>query len=264
MKYNFIIKEVSKETALDMIQKYHYSNTLPRLNKYFLGVHLDGTLVGVVTLGYGTRPLHTIQALFKDAKTEDYLEIGRMCMTDDMPKNSESQMLRAVVKWIRANTDIKVLFTWADGMLGKCGYVYQASNFMYVGKSESDIYLFDGYKIHPRQTKPIFKRDENDKRVTIRPTVEQLRKYHISRYKGHQFKYLIVLGSHKEKREMMERALFEVLPNPKEKDLEWKTYDLDIRKWVPCGKPPYKTDFSKDFNKDELIKMIKKAGGDEV
>lgn len=43
MKYNFDIKEVSKETALDMIQKYHYSNTLPRLNKYFLGVFLDGT-----------------------------------------------------------------------------------------------------------------------------------------------------------------------------------------------------------------------------
>lgn len=41
--------------------------------------------------------------------------------------------------------------------------------------SESDIYLFDGYKIHPRQTKPIFKRDENDTRVTIRPTVDQLK-----------------------------------------------------------------------------------------
>lgn len=66
MKYNFKIEEVTKYTALDMIQKYHYSNTLPRLNKYFLGIYLDGSLVGVVTLGYGTRPLHTIQALFKD------------------------------------------------------------------------------------------------------------------------------------------------------------------------------------------------------
>lgn len=52
------------------------------------------------------------------------------------------------------------------------------------------------------------------------------------------------------------------LPHPKEKDLTWKTYDLDSKKWVDCGKPPYKTDFSKDFNKDELIQMIKKAGGD--
>lgn len=57
---------------------------------------------------------------------------------------------------------------------------------------------------------------------------------------------------------------FEIKEVSKEKDLEWKTYNLDIRKWVPCGKPPYKTDFSKDFNRDELIKMIKRAGGDEV
>ena len=31
--YRFDIKEISKETALEMIQKYHYSNTLPKLNK---------------------------------------------------------------------------------------------------------------------------------------------------------------------------------------------------------------------------------------
>ena len=79
-------------------------------------------------------------------------------MTDSMPKNSESQMLKAAIKWIKNNIPIKVLFTWADGMLGKCGYVYQASNFMYAGKSNSDIYLFDGYKIHPRQTRDLFKK----------------------------------------------------------------------------------------------------------
>lgn len=73
------------------------------------------------------------------------------------------------------------------------------------------------------------------KEVSKETALNMIQKYHISRYKGHQFKYLIVLGSHKEKREMMERALFEVLPNPKEEDLEWKTYNLNTRKWVPCG-----------------------------
>ena len=52
--YRFDIKEISKEVALEMIQKYHYSNTLPKLNKYFIGFFLDGELVGVVTLGWGT------------------------------------------------------------------------------------------------------------------------------------------------------------------------------------------------------------------
>ena len=58
--YKFDIKEISKEEALNMIQKYHYSNTLPKINKYFLGFFLEKELVGVVTLGWGTRPRHTI------------------------------------------------------------------------------------------------------------------------------------------------------------------------------------------------------------
>ena len=37
--YRFDIKEISKENALKMIQKYHYSNTFPKLNKYFLGFY---------------------------------------------------------------------------------------------------------------------------------------------------------------------------------------------------------------------------------
>lgn len=101
--FKFDIKEISKEDALKMIQKYHYSNTLPKINKYFLGFFLDKELVGVVTLGWGTRPRHTIQRIFLSLGTKDYLEIGRMCMTEEMPRNSESQMLLQLVKWIRKN-----------------------------------------------------------------------------------------------------------------------------------------------------------------
>ena len=69
-------------------------------------------LVGVVTLGWGTRPRHTIQRIFPSLDTKDYLEIGRMCMTEEMPRNSESQMLSQLVKWIRKNIpELKILFT---------------------------------------------------------------------------------------------------------------------------------------------------------
>ena len=70
--------EISKEDALFMIQKYHYSNTLPKLNKCFVGFYLDNRLVGVVTLGWGTRPRHTIKRIFPSLDTKDYFEIGRM------------------------------------------------------------------------------------------------------------------------------------------------------------------------------------------
>ena len=256
MKYNFTINEISKETAIEMIQKYHYSNTLPKINKYFLGCFLDTELVGCITLGYGTRPKHTIQLLFDNLDTKDYLEIGRMCMTDSMPKNSESQMLKAAIKWIKQNTDIKVLFTWADGMLGKCGYVYQASNFMYAGKSNSDIYLFDGYKIHPRQTRDLFKKDDNDTRISIRPTTKRLWNRSIQRTSIQV--YIYILGNHKEKKEILSHALFDVALYPKEKNLTWKKYNLSNKKWETSNMPPYKTDFSQTINKKTLIELMKK------
>ena len=64
IKYNYSLKEITKAEALAMVKKYHYSNILPRINKHFVGFFLDEELVGVVTLGWGTRPLHTIKKIF--------------------------------------------------------------------------------------------------------------------------------------------------------------------------------------------------------
>lgn len=49
--FKYEIKEISKNEALEMIRKYHYSNTLPKINKHFIGFFLNSELVGVVTLG---------------------------------------------------------------------------------------------------------------------------------------------------------------------------------------------------------------------
>ena len=246
MKYQYQIKEVSKATALEMVKKYHYSNALPSINKHFIGFFLNNEIVGLVTLGWGTRPLHTIAKLFPSLKANDYYEIGRMVMTEEMPKNSESQMLSQLVKWIKKNLpDIKVLFTWADGMLGKCGYVYQASNFLYAGNIVTDFYLKDGIKIHPRQTKKIFAVDENDKRVTLRPTLEQMNQYNIKHYKGNQYRYIMFLCSKNEQKKLETECTVKLNRNyPKEESLMWKVQNT-VGKWENCGMPPYKTDFCK-------------------
>lgn len=241
-KYKFDIKELDKEQALEMVQKYHYSNTLPKLNKHFLGFYLEDELVGLITLGWGTRPLHTIQNIFPSLTTKDYYEIGRMCMTEEMPRNSESQMISQCIKWIKQNEpEVKVLFTWADGMLGKVGYVYQACSFLYGGYILTDTYLMNGVKIHPRQTRALFKVDENDKRKTIRPTLEQMKKFNISHYQGKQYKYLTFLCGKIEKKRLLKESVIELNNDyPKEDDLKWKV--KTDKGWIPSIKPPYKTD----------------------
>lgn len=243
--YRFDIKEIDKEDALRMIRQYHYSNTLPKLNRHFLGFFLGEELVGVVTLGWGTRPRHTIQRMFPSLDTKDYLEIGRMCMKDEMPRNSESQMLSQLVKWMKKNLpEIKVLFTWADGMVGKVGYVYQASNFIYAGYSGGEMYMKDGVKLHVRQMKSfLVPSGVKDDRITVRPTLEQMRKYNIQHFKGKQYRYLLFLCDKKEKRRLLEECLIDLsLPRPKDDDLSWAVKDRSTGKWVESKKPPYITD----------------------
>jgi len=240
---------LSMTHALKMIQTYHYSNILPRLNKHFLGFYLDDRLVGVVTLGWGTRPLHTIKKIFPSLETKDYYEIGRMCMTEDMPKNSESQMLSQTIRWIKKNCpEVKVLFTWADGMVGKPGYVYQGSNFYYLGYIWTDMYMKNGIKLHPRQTKQFFAEDKEDKRLTCRPTFEQQQEVGIQHYRGKQFKYLFFTCGKREKKRLMKECTEPLSRDyPKDVDLEWKM-QVGKGKWELCSRPPYSTDMNSEID----------------
>ena len=131
MKY---INIINKNQSFQIIQKFHYSNVLPRITKYYFGLYENDILVGTITLGWGVRPKHTIKKLFPLLDSKDYLEIGKMCLDDNMPKNSETQFLSLIVSWLKNNLpELIYLFTWADGIMGKAGYVYQAFNMKYGG-----------------------------------------------------------------------------------------------------------------------------------
>ncbi len=150
------IRKVTREEATELVQANHYSPVMPKLTKEWLGVFKKEKMVGVVTLGWGTRPLHTIQKIVsKDLTSQDYFEIGKMCMLDSEPKNSESQMISQLVRWIKQNhPEVQFLYTLADGIMGKCGYVYQAANFYYGGEYWTDSYISaEGEKVHPRTTR---------------------------------------------------------------------------------------------------------------
>ena len=168
----FIVEKIHKVEAIELIQKYHYSPVMPGITKYYLGLFLNNKLKGVLTLGWGTKPRHTFNKMFPEVgvlDTDDndeflhdindwYYEIGKMCLSDDLNENkiAGSQMVSAVIKWIKEHTDCKFLYTMADGIMGKCGFVYQASNFYFGEKYFTSVYLMEnGEKLHPRTSKEL-------------------------------------------------------------------------------------------------------------
>src|SRR5699024_8389108 len=51
-----------------------------------------------------------------------------------------SHALSTLIQWLKRHTDCLFLYTRADGIEGKCGYVYQASNFFYCGHFKTSVY----------------------------------------------------------------------------------------------------------------------------
>ena len=114
------------------------------------------------------------------------------------------------------------------------------------------MYLQNGIKIHVRKTKALFKTSDNDKRLTIRPSLDQMRNLNIEHYRGKQYKYIRFLCSKTEKKRLIKNCIVPLnLPKPKDSDLSWKRKDLLTGQWIDSGKPLYKTDQSEDLVKEK-------------
>lgn len=236
---NLVVKPITKMEAIELVFAFHYSKIMPKLTEHYLGGFIDGKLVGVMTLGWGVRPVHTIKLLFPSMERKDYYEIGKMCMDEAMPKNSESVFLSKVIQWIKDNTNCKILFTWADGILGKPGYVYQAANFLYGGFIWTDLYISElGEKVHPRTSQGMG--DKDGTKYGRRPTKAALMAAGWSHYRGKQFRYVYFTCDKKERKRLLgDSTVAWDQPYPKASALEWKIQDLTTGEWGPATSIAY-------------------------
>lgn len=199
---NITIQIISKDQAISFIRAYHYSKVIPRLCQYFLGIYYHDKLSGVFELGWGTQPLQTIRKIFPkhDLITSDYLEIGKMCFLPKMNHNQYfgSLALSALVKWLKQNTDYLFLYTLADGIEGKSGYVYQSANFYYLGDFKTSVYrdCLTLEKIHPRSARVLLEEnallDGVKKRNWL--TQEFCKQKGIDKINGRMFRYIYPLN----------------------------------------------------------------------
>ena len=111
----------------------------------------DNKLVGVLQWGISAQEAIRLDRYVKDPITKnEYLELNRFCMADSEGKNAESQAISLGVKWIKQNRpDIKLLVSYAGRKEGNYGYIYQATNWEYLGYFISNgFWLLDGEEKH--------------------------------------------------------------------------------------------------------------------
>ncbi len=208
------VMPISNGTGKRFVAQHHYAVICPPITKVSLGLFAGESLVGVALWGYGTRPKHTIKKIFPSLCVEDYLELNRLCVLDEMPRNTESRFIGMMTEHIKGHfPKVKLLYSWADGLRGKPGYVYQASNWLYGGHIWSEFYMTgEGEVVHPRLL--ITRYGTRKKSATLA--------LGLSKVRGYQFRYLRFLCSHKERKRLLRESPFEwSLGYPKRKDLKW-------------------------------------------
>ncbi len=228
---------VDRCSAYVFVQKHHYSAVLPRLTKVCVGGWKDSTLQAVVTFGWGVRPLHTIRKAFPSLGPSDYLEIGKLCLVDELPRNSETWFLaRALRICQQVYGGLSLIWTWADGILGKPRYVYQAANFLYGGFIWTEMYLDgEGTRVHPRTVQGMSRTVAGKLGPRDRKTTEALG---LTKWWGKQFRYVLPLCSKRRWRQLQEESLMEWnLDYPKGADLVWEVQCGSDRH--PAGPPPF-------------------------
>jgi hypothetical protein len=136
--------------VLDFVKKNHYSGSSARGCKYQFALMHFNNLIGVIQIGEPVGAYCQKKYSYFGGKV---LELKRLIMIDNTPKNTESWFISKVLNYMYKNTKVESILSYADLEQGHSGIVYKASNFLYYGEtSKYGLKVeFNKIKYHIRQ-----------------------------------------------------------------------------------------------------------------
>ena len=152
---SYIVQETTfNHTVRKFLKKWHYSDYVNIQAKHTFCLFKNGKfdipeMIGVCIY---TRPAGPSagQTYYPEAP-DRVLELRRLCLIDDTPKNAESFFVGRTLRWLRQNTAWEFVISYADEEQGHKGVIYKASNFKYLGKTSPGKKLeVDGKSFHIR------------------------------------------------------------------------------------------------------------------
>lgn len=89
---------------------------------------------------------------------QSVLELRRLVLIDDTPRNSESFFIGRTLRWLKKNSEIEVVVSYADPAHGHEGIVYRAANFKHEGfTAPTKVVMYNGKEYHDRALRTKYK-----------------------------------------------------------------------------------------------------------
>lgn len=196
-------REVSyKETKPFLLYK-HYAHRMPSIS-YSYGVEMSGKLVGVLTFGSPASRNLVIGVAGKEY-AKNVIELNRLYIDEGISKtNLASQLVSYGLKKLKPLN--KIVVSYADSGMGHIGYIYQATNFLYTGKTKTRTDKWVGVGKHSRHY-------ENGCSSTYRAV------------RSPKYRYIFIAGDKRFKRGVLSHLNYKPVPYPKGDDRHYKVGD---------------------------------------
>ena len=110
----FYVAQIPCRDARAIIIAHHYSHRVVNNSYLHLGVFREGALEGVLQWGYALCPARAGKVVEGTVQGQ-YMELNRMWLSDDAPRNSESRAISYALKYIkRACPSVAWVQSFAD------------------------------------------------------------------------------------------------------------------------------------------------------
>jgi hypothetical protein len=135
------------EAAKYACENWHYSKSVPKSKLVKLGAWENGKFIGVVIFSYGaTAQIGSPYGLLQN----QVCELTRIALTKH--RSFVSKIMAISIKKLKqSNMGLRLIVSFADTEQGHHGGIYQATNWVYNGKTNAcDEYVYKGKRWHGR------------------------------------------------------------------------------------------------------------------
>jgi hypothetical protein len=186
---DFEVRKIDYKDTLPWLLNKHYAQRVPSIS-YSYGLFDEEELIGVCTVGKPASPSLCRGICGEEFKDKVY-ELNRLVLKPNLPKNSASFFIGAVLRDLKEE-DL-ILVSYADEGMNHFGYIYQATNWFYTGKTNSRTDKYMPGNKHSRHYTDEFK--------------------HLRKFRSSKHRYVYFTG--KSKKKYLKNLNYEIQDYPK-------------------------------------------------
>jgi len=146
----YLVKCCHRKEITTFIETWHYyKNINGVISDYSFKLIDKDQIIGAMI--YGRIAMANVWKKYVNSRNE-LIELRRLCCIDDTPKNTESYFIGYTLRWLKKNSKIKKVISYADETYNHSGTIYKASNFKHIGMTNKGKVIVYNNKLYHDKT----------------------------------------------------------------------------------------------------------------